>query len=433
MKFMQDLKAFRLDPLKFFSSKATASEKPLVKLSMGMPRPVYLVTDAALIKPVMHASEEDIDKGWLIRKLRRVVGRSSITLNGEEHKQRRAIIHKHLMRGMMDNYVPEISAQIRHHTVFLLREGFFDAHEVTAPLALRIITSILFGRNALSNGDQNALIDAVNVAEHDLADSFFRLLPDWPWVHYRKRKELEDARALMAHIVDRVRARATSNSLITSLEQLDLSLPDLRDEILLLLLAGHHTSGTAAAWLLYHMAVEPGLADRLAEEALSVIDPTSGEVDPRKLPRASMSQHLAKEVLRLYPSFPWYSREVKRPLELAGTRLKKGTTLLISSWQMHRDPRYWDDPNKFNLERNYTSPSYIPFGTGPRACVGMGLGILELQLLALEIASACTVQIASEVPAPLPKAEITLIPPKIILRLHPRKVLAPHLYKAASA
>jgi cytochrome P450 len=414
-----DVSAFRRDPVELFARKGFDAADPLVKLNLGL-SPVYLVTDAKVARTVLKADETLIDKGRLVHKLRKVIGTSSITLSGAEHQRRREVIHQHLARGIMNHFVPEIAGLIRRHAALLVREKEFVAHDVTAPLALRVITSLLFGRDVLSSGDENALMEAVHVAETQMADSLFRIFPRSPLRAYRDRRELRRSRQIMAAVVDRVRARAKSTSLIGALESLNLTSEELRDELLLLLLAGHHTTGNAAAWVLYFLATEPGLSERIRNESLLLVTKW-GEIDPLRLPRAEISLRLARETLRLYPPFYWFSREVRTPFELCGLHLRRGTSLIISPWQLQRDARNWEEPNRFRIDRTYNSPAFLPFGLGPRACVGIGLGLLELQLLALEMASACEIDILSEVPAPAPTPAVTLLPPPIRLRLRPRE------------
>jgi cytochrome P450 len=418
MHMFADVNAFRRDPLELFKRHSHPDAAPLVRLRLG-PSPVYLVTDAALAKTILKTDESAIDKGRLVHKLRTVIGTSSITLSGPEHQRRRAIIHQHLARGIMNDFVPQIAGLIRRHAALLVREPSFDAHAVTAPLALRIIVALLFGHGALTGADESALMEAVHVAEEEMADSLFRILPRTPWRSFTKRRQLRQSRAMMGIVVDRVRHRATSGSLVQALRGLNLSPDALRDEILLLLLAGHHTTGNAAVWLLYFLATEPGLSTKLAAEAQAVVG-ESGEIDPLKLPKAEISLRVAREALRLYPPFYWFSREVRTPMEFGGLRLKPGTSLIMSPWQLQRDERYWVDPDNFRLDRSYNTPAFMPFGLGPRACVGIGLGLLELQLLALEIAASCTLDIMSAVPAAAPTPQITLLPPCIELRLRPR-------------
>lgn len=418
-----DVNAFRRDPLTLFAQHSGPDAPPLSRLGLG-PLPVYLVNDAALAKTVLKTDETQIDKGRLVRKLRTVIGTSSITLSGPEHQRRRAVIHQHLARGIMTEFVPQIASLVRRHVSLLIREPSFDAHAVTAPLALRIIVALLFGPGALTAGDESALMDAVHVAEAEMADSLFRILPRTPWRSFTQRRKLRRSREMMGLIVDRVRSRTTAGSLVRELEDLKLSPDELRDEILLLLLAGHHTTGNAAAWVLYFLATEPGLAAALAAEAQAAMG-EAGEIDPLNLPKADLSLRVAREALRLYPPFYWFSREVRQPVELGGVRLKPGTSLIISPWQLQRDPRYWREPAQFRLDRSYNTPAFMPFGLGPRACVGIGLGLLELQLMALEIAASCDITILSAVPAASPAPQITLLPPSITLQLRPRPVPSP--------
>jgi cytochrome P450 len=296
----------------------------------------------------------------------------------------------------------------------------FDAHKFSATLAVRIIANILFGQGVLTTNDENGLIAALHMAEDDLAAKIFKIAPDWPWVHFRKKRRLADAKRIMSFVVERTQKRATKRSILSALTALNLTAKQMQEEILLLLLAGHHTSGSAGGWLLYHLAIFPDLADRIAAEARSVTGP-DGEIDSSRLKDAKISLAAVKETLRLYPSAYWLSRETMRAMEIGGVQLKKGTSLIVSPWHIHRDPRYWPNPDEFDHSRDFSGPAFLPFGAGPRVCVGMGLGLLELQLMALEMASAFSIDLLSPNPAGRPKPSITIVPPPIRLRLTARE------------
>lgn len=415
--WFSDLIAFQRDPLGFFLDRGCRATEPLVPLSMG-PYEVMLVADPSLIKPIMKAPEAEIDKGKLIYKLREIIGKSSMTLSGEAHRARRAALHAQLARGLASTDVPQISALTRQQAAVVARDQEFEAHHVTSRLTLRVICNILFGPNVLSVADENVLVEAIQLVEDDLAADIFKVLPDLPWVYQRKKARMRQGRDMMMFVVERARQRAGAASILKALEALDLSPEEMGDEVLLLLLAGHHTTGTAAAWLLHHLARDPETAALIAAEAMAASD-SAGELMPERLPQASLSLAFVREVLRLYPSAWWLSREVKQPMELGGRKLKPGTSLLISPWHMHRDPRFWTDPEAFRLDRHYGGPAYLPFGAGPRACVGMGVGLLELQILALEFAATYTMQ-ALDADVGDPKPSITLIPPPLRLSIQLR-------------
>jgi cytochrome P450 len=286
---------------------------------------------------------------------------------------------------------------------------------VAAQLALKLVCIALFGHGVLSPQDEQALVMAVRSVEDDVADEMFRVLPLTPWASYARRRRRNLARRSMSVVVQHARKNANDASILKALERVGFDDEAIRDEVLTMLLAGHHTTGSAAAWLLYHLAVEPGLMDAVAAEALAITD-AHGEIRPQSLKSAPLSLTVVREVLRLYPSIWWFSREVQRPVTIAGQRLSRGATLIVCPWQLHRDPRHWTEPHRFKLDRNYTSRAYLPFGAGPRACVGMGVAMMELQLLALELASAYQLSNVSVQPGPKPRAAVTLVPPQISMQ-----------------
>ena len=196
------------------------------------------------------------------------------------------------------------------------------------------------------------------------------------------------------------------------MEALNLSNTALHEEILLLLLAGHHTSGSAATWLLYFLATKPEVAAIVREESAMVYD-EHGEIDPARLVKASKTLAFVKETLRLYPSAFWMSRETEVAMTLGGARIPAGASLLFSPWHFHRDEKHWDRPNEFDLERNFKNPAYMPFGYGPRVCVGMSLGLLELQIMAMEIVSTFDLKLIKSPASLKPTPHITIVPPEL--------------------
>lgn len=415
--FYSDLNALGRDPLKFFLDKSYETE-PLVRLRLGL-SPVYMLNDADLIKPLLKADESEFGKGRFIKKFEALLGPTTLTLSGDEYKRRRDVHHEYFARGLRQNFIPEISSIIRKHAVEYVKEESFDAFEVMQPLTLRIINSIIFGRTSLNSSDENILSEAIESVEKDLADSFFQTLPDWPWIYAQKKQKMQASRRAVAYIIEKALKNASSPRLVHALSQLGLDTEQIYGEILLLYLGGRLTTGSAASWLLYHLAIDPNLCERLAEEARQVSD-GAGEIDPAKLPQAKLSLDVVRETLRLYPSFHWFSREAKRNTEFAGVKLRKGTSIIISNWAFQRSLRYWDAPDSFQLERDYTSPAYIPFGAGPRTCLGMGLSMLKLQLLTLEMASTFDFKILSSVPAHPPRVVLSMLPSEIRLQIKPR-------------
>jgi cytochrome P450 len=413
-----DLNAFRHDPMTLFLERAGASDKPMQKLNLG-PSPVYLVTDPKLVKPILKASDDVVDKGRLIHTLRAAVGMSSLTMSGEVQKKRRGVFHRLMARGAAEQYTCQMAAVIRQTVMELMRHDRFNANEISGPLALKLISVVLFGHEVLSRGDEAALVHAVRQVEDDLARDMFRMLPKSPWARRRQSRARAETRATMRLVVERASKHVSASSAVSGLQKIGLGTDEIGDEILTMLITGHHTTGAAAAWLLYFLATQEGLADRIAREAQEITD-DNGELRPDQLNTASCSNALVRETLRLFPSAWWFSREIKQTVEFGGKALKPGTSLILSPWQYHRDPRFWSNPDMFDLDRNFASAAYVPFGAGPRACVGMGAAMLELQVLALETASAFQIDYLGDRPPARPAPSITLIPPQIPVRIRPR-------------
>lgn len=425
-----DVRAFRRDPLAFLLARGNGAQLGLEPLNLG-PSPVLLVTDPDLIRPILKAPETEVGKGRLIKKLTPVLGQSSLMLHGDEHKRRRAVLQKHMAKGSVEKFLPQMCAEIRAVGAKIARLGSFDPHRFTATLALRTICIAVFGAQVISSGDEETLVQAVGTIEDDLADEMFRVMPVGPLGWYRRKQKRAGAKLAMSTVVERLRRGAGSSSALKDLEALGLNDRDLHDEILTLLLAGHHTTGSTAAWLLYHMAAEPSLMDSVAAEAAECLG-DNGELRVEAVRRADVSATVVKEVCRLYPSAWWFSREVMQPVKIGGRELKRGTSLLICPWQLQRDPRHWETPDRFLMTRRYTSDAYVPFGAGPRACAGMGVAMLELQLLALEMAAAYRFTGVAPNPAPWPKASVTLVPPALSIDIELRQAPPQNIRRTAS-
>lgn len=414
--WFSDAAPFQRDPLKFFLQKGEATNAPIERLRLGF-SPVWMITAPELVRDVLKASEAQIDKGRFIHKLRPVVGPSSLTISGDEHARRRNALHGTFARSGALQFVPNMLGAMRGFSMQLLKEESFDAHKAMSFLMLRTICIVMFGRNVLTPGDEQALFQAVEMVEADLADEMFRVLPRTPWAAQATRRKRKAAQYIFDQIVARVNERCAPDSAVGALAALGLDPQEMRDEIITMLLAGHHTTASAAAWVLYYLAERPDLAAAIANEAIAITN-GDGEIDTGRLSRAGLSLSFVKEVLRLYPSAHWFSRDAKCDLELGGEHIKAGDALLIVPWLYHRSSRYWDQPDEFNPDRSFSGKAYLPFGAGPRACLGMGVALLELQLLALEIAASFVPERITGDPIGAPIPSVTLVPPEI--RLHMR-------------
>ncbi|MER7847344.1 cytochrome P450 [Kitasatospora sp. NPDC096077] len=161
----------------------------------------------------------------------------------------------------------------------------------------------------------------------------------------------------------------------------------IRDTVLTVLLAAHHTTGVAVSWTLHLLAGHPGAAGRVTAELDRVLGDRAApdHADLHRLPYLEM---VLKESLRRYPPGPYGARRTAAPLTVGPYRLPAGAVVFLPIWAVHLNPAYWPEPERFRPERFGPEESagrhrlaWIPFGMGPRACEGARLATVEALLL----------------------------------------------------
>jgi cytochrome P450 len=159
----------------------------------------------------------------------------------------------------------------------------------------------------------------------------------------------------------------------------------LRVEVTTFLLAGQETTSLALTWTWYLLSQHPSAREKLENEIDAVLGGRPPDyADLANLPYLRM---VLDESMRLYPPAWGFSRQAMADDELGGYRLPKGWLAFIIPWVMHRHPAYWSDPERFDPERFSPERSadrpkfvYIPFGAGPRQCIGNQFATIEAQL-----------------------------------------------------
>ena len=184
----------------------------------------------------------------------------------------------------------------------------------------------------------------------------------------------------------------------------------LGDEVATMILAGHETTATALFWSLYLLALDPVAQEQLAAEARHVSG--NGEAD---LERLKFTRAVVDETMRLYPPAFLISRSALGPDEFAGLSISKGDVILIAPWLLHRHEKLWRDPNAFVPER-FMAPApppdrfaYLPFGVGPRICIGAHFALVEATLALARIVAAFRVTLLDKVPI-MPMGVVTTQP-----------------------
>jgi cytochrome P450 len=271
------------------------------------------------------------------------------------------------------------------------------------PLAIadeaRAITSAILGR-ALFSSDFTAIADSLRSVVDAMGaklDVPASAVPTWVPTRTNRRfkRDVREFERVAADLVRKRRQVAADerpndllSALIAATEDRTLSPAELRDQLFVFLFAGHETTSLALTFACFHLAANPERCERLYAE----VDALDGDPSIGALDEVPTSEHIAKEALRLYPPSVEVAREPTEDVELRGYRVPKSAGMILPVYSVHRDERWWDDPESFRPERweREDVPSheyaYFPFGGGPRACIGNRFATLELRLVLATIA-----------------------------------------------
>lgn len=282
-------------------------------------------------------------------------------------------------------------------------------------LTMDVILRVLFSRPASS--ETAAASHAVQVlSETALREMFWpATLPDWLPLPGKaaKRRALREMRTLIAGHIDRPEGPTDLLSMLQSLRDDDgsaLSAQEVFDQCMVSFQAGHETSATALLWWSALMARHPEAQARAHDEIAAVIGTrTPTAEDATRLPWLDAS---LKEAMRLYPPVAaLMTRRLTREISLGGVQLPARTMLRITPWVLHRDPALWPEPEAFRPERfmpDATPPprgAYLPFGTGPRVCLGQHFAVLEMTLIAAMVVQRFEI---SGLTGPMPPARMAV-------------------------
>jgi cytochrome P450 len=188
---------------------------------------------------------------------------------------------------------------------------------------------------------------------------------------------------------------------------------EVRDEILTLFIAGHETTASALAWALYLLGQHPEALERARGEASALRGRPATAAD---LPRLGFCLQVFKEAMRLYPPIYVMARRCLVDVRIGSFDLPRDTALIISPWTLHRRPEIWPDPERFDpsrfepaAEQARDKLAYLPFGAGPRICIGNHFSLMQGPLALATLLARLDLELVTRAPIE-PEAHATLRP-----------------------
>jgi cytochrome P450 len=376
--------------------------------------PKWLFPTAVLIaspqgaRDVLGRTDEIADRGETTAMLQmfRLMGGNLLDLPHQRWLRRRRTLQPMFTKLRVQRYAGHMAAAAQ--TVV---EGWWDGATVDLDTECRALTLRALGRSVLGM-DLDARADTVGPALRTaltwVADRGTRPvnLPQWVPTpgQQRARRANADLHQLAAEILAAVRADPDRDAplvraLITAADPhtgQPLSDDDICNELVLFILAGHDTTSTTLTYSLWALGHHPAIQDRVFDEVSALGD---RPLTPDDVPRLGHTVRVLHEALRLCPPGAGTPRLLKKDLAVDGYRLEAGTVAVVSFYAMHRNPELWDDPLKFDPDRFLPERSqgrsrwqYLPFGGGPRSCIGDHFAMLEATLALATIIRAARIE-----------------------------------------
>ena len=396
------LPAVRRNPTAVFMNAALGFGD-VAYLKIG-PRRGFLITNPADVRHVLQDNARNYHKSPLYDKLRLSIGNGLLTSEDEFWLRQRRIAQPafhHRRIAALSSVMSDVARDAAAGWQTIAADGRpVDVENEMMRLTRTVVLRALLGADL---GPFTATIDdAWTVINQHVGESFWSLgLTDrLPTRRYRR---FQAARAVLRDAVDYVisqrrRSATESTDLLSMLlsardEESGEAMTDeqLRVEVTTFLLAGQETTSLALTWTWYLLSQHASARRRLEEEIDAVLDGRPPEYsDLVNLPYTRM---VIDEAMRLYPPAWGFSRQALADDELGGFHLPRGWLAFVIPYVLHRLPQFWHDPEAFDPERFLPEPSaerpkfvYVPFGAGPRQCIGSHFALIETQLVVATLA-----------------------------------------------
>jgi len=398
---------------------------------------LYMVNEPALVRHVMvDAALEQFPKHPALGDaLRPLLGDSIFTTNGEVWKRQRELMDPSFEQArvkLVYGRMRDAAVAMRDRLACIADGATHDVEvemtHVAADIILRTILS-----EPLDGGTARLIFDAFAryqaLAPRLMMPSFFGLRWLRPWWQARQsRRAATEIRELLVALI-RPRHDAASrgeqgpDDILASLLRVrdpasgrGFSFDELVDQVAMLFLAGHETSASALSWSLHLLANSPDVQERLHAEAVRFLDLASE--DTGALKDLVLARNVFRETLRLFPPVGFLARQCARAQPMRDKKVAAGASVIVSPWLIQRHRELWARPDEFDpdrYDREDETPAakeslrkaYLPFGMGPRVCIGAAFALQEASLVLATLARHFRFEpVAGDVPEPVGRLTI---------------------------
>jgi len=384
-------------------SKYTERYGDTFRFYLGGIKEAIVTTNPAVIQHVLKTNAENYQKSEIqVKRMGHFLGKGLLTTHGDAWRNQRRLIQ----RGFAPKQLEVLSAIMQDSLAESLRD--FDAQVSAGPVDiythLMKMTFAMVARSLFGAKLKDEDIDLVShtictVQEFIVRQTIQPYLNPWFEISgdLRKHEEMRTrADSILMKYIKTRRQQEPGNDLLQTL--MDARYSDgegMSDELVLsesmqLLVAGHETSSNGLSWLLYLLSSRPDCLERVRQEFDSVLG--DAPLSFGDVPRFEFTTQVIQEGLRLYPPFWMIDREAVADDRVGDIAISAGSTVIVYVYGAHHAPGYWESPENFDPERFVkgseklrTPFTYLPFGGGPRVCIGNHYAMLQILMILSEL------------------------------------------------
>ena len=385
-------------------------------------RTIYLVSEPLAARHILVANVANYAKGLGQREATRLVGEGLLTADSVAWPPQRRALEPLFNPARMGDLARSVASAVERldaRWARCAREGTTtELIRDVKDVALHIVDEFLLAGGLAPRVP--VTLSKLEEFERLVTSEVLSVGPPWPDLPFsrtaRLRRVVAELHRIIDEVIDHCRTSGADN-IVACLRRHSSSEPDdtaLRSQVATFLLAGHETTAAALAWVWYLLDRHPEKAERLRGELGAELAGRTPEL--ADVTRLSYTRGVVLESLRLFPPVWVLPRTAIRADAVCGFAIPPGTEVLISPYLIHRRPDFWSDPESFSPERfleerqePQSSYAYLPFGAGPRACIGAHTATVGTILAVASLAQRFRLTPASR-SLPAPEAHVSLFP-----------------------
>jgi cytochrome P450 len=366
---------------------------------LGGMKEAIVSIDPEVIQHVLKTNADNYQKSEIqVKRMGHFLGKGLLTTHGEPWKTQRRLIQKGFDRRLLDSLSTIMQDSLAESMRDFDREvqaGPVDIYPHLMKMTFAMVARSLFGAKLKDEDIELVSHTICTVQEFIVRQTIQPYLNPWFEVsgelrrHDEMRKSADSV--LMAYIQQRRHQEPGQDLLQTLMDARYSDGEGMSDEMVLsesmqLLVAGHETSSNGLSWLLYLLSSRPQTLEQVRQEFDAVLG--DGPLNHADLPRLEFTSQVISESLRLYPPFWMIDREAVADDRVGDLEIPRGSTVITYVYGAHHAPRYWENPEVFDAGRFIkgsdklrTPFTYLPFGGGPRVCIGNHYAMLQMLMI----------------------------------------------------